>query len=91
VTASSLLELYKSLLSVLTELGGGGDRAERVIRAVGEGLLRVGPAILSVVCANVVRVVRICKHNTQRRSKASLAVSKLLFSAAEVEKHSTTH
>lgn len=41
VTGHSLLGLYKSLLSVLKELGGGGDRAERVIRAVGEGLLRV--------------------------------------------------
>lgn len=41
VSGISLLELYKSLLLVLTELGGGGDRAERVIRAVGEGLFRV--------------------------------------------------
>ena len=43
ISGISLLELYKSHLSVLTELGGGGDRAERVIRAVGEGLLRVSP------------------------------------------------
>lgn len=41
VSGHSLLSLYQSMLSVLTELGGGGDRAERVIRAVGEGLLRV--------------------------------------------------
>lgn len=47
---ASLLELYKSLLSVLGEVGGGGDRAERVIRAVGEGLLRVS-SVISVHCA----------------------------------------
>ena len=41
VTGHSLLETYKSLLSVLNEVGGGGERAERVIRAVGEGLIRV--------------------------------------------------
>jgi len=37
----SLLEVYKSLLGVLEEMGGGGDRAERAIRAVSEGLMRV--------------------------------------------------
>lgn len=41
MTPSSLIGLYNSLLSVTTELGGGGDRAERVVRAVGEGLMRV--------------------------------------------------
>jgi hypothetical protein len=41
VSPSSLLEVYKSLLSVLSEVGGGGDRAERVNRAVSEGLIRV--------------------------------------------------
>jgi len=44
VSPRSLLELYKSLLSVLNEVGGGGDRAERVIRAVGEGIIRVSHA-----------------------------------------------
>jgi len=47
ISGISLLELYKSHLSVLTELGGGGDRAERVIRAVGEGLLRVRPSLIT--------------------------------------------
>jgi nuclear cap-binding protein subunit 1 len=32
------------MLAVLSELGGGGDRAERVVRSVGEGLLRVSTA-----------------------------------------------
>lgn len=41
VLTASLMELYKSFLSVLSEVGGGGDRAERVVRSVGEGLLRV--------------------------------------------------
>ena len=41
VTPTSLMEQYRSLLGVLEEVGGGGDRAERVIRAVGEGLMRV--------------------------------------------------
>ena len=41
VSAKSIMELYQSLLSVLSEVGGGGDRAERVIRAVGEGIIRV--------------------------------------------------
>ena len=50
VSGISLLELYKSLLSVLTELGGGGERAERVIRAVGEGLFRVGRTVRDTVC-----------------------------------------
>jgi hypothetical protein len=40
VTHMSLLEVYKSLLGVLDEMGGGGDRAERAIRAVSEGLMR---------------------------------------------------
>lgn len=41
MSAASLLEMYNLLLSVLSEVGGGGDRAERVIRAVGEGIIRV--------------------------------------------------
>ena len=41
VSSSTLLEVYRSLLSVLSEFGGGGDRADRVVRAVGEGLMRV--------------------------------------------------
>lgn len=41
ISALSLLEVYRSLLAVLNEVGGGGDRAERVVRAVGEGLMRV--------------------------------------------------
>lgn len=36
----SILEVYKGLLSVLNEVGGGGDRSERAVRAVGEGLIR---------------------------------------------------
>ncbi|WWC85240.1 uncharacterized protein L201_000102 [Kwoniella dendrophila CBS 6074] len=45
VTSSSLLGLYKSLLAVLEEVGGGGDRAERAVRAVGEGLIRSGKVL----------------------------------------------
>jgi hypothetical protein len=41
VSGSSLIEVYRSLLSVVDEVGGGGDRAERAIRAVSEGLMRV--------------------------------------------------
>jgi len=40
----SLIEVYKSLLAVLEEVGGGGDRAEKVIKAVAEGLMRVSYA-----------------------------------------------
>ncbi|ORY25746.1 MIF4G like-domain-containing protein [Naematelia encephala] len=45
VSALSLLEVYRSLLSVLNEVGGGGDRAERAVRAVGEGLMRSGSSL----------------------------------------------
>ncbi|KAK8870013.1 hypothetical protein IAR55_000583 [Kwoniella newhampshirensis] len=45
VMASSLLTVYKSLLAVLEEVGGGGDRAERAVRAVGEGLMRSGEVL----------------------------------------------
>ncbi|WWD15707.1 hypothetical protein CI109_100129 [Kwoniella shandongensis] len=45
VTASSLLTVFKSLLAVLEEVGGGGDRAERAVRAVGEGLIRSGKVL----------------------------------------------
>lgn len=45
VSPASLLELYKSLLMVLQELGGGGERAERVVRSVGEGLMRVSRCV----------------------------------------------
>jgi nuclear cap-binding protein subunit 1 len=41
VSARSLLEVYRSLLAVLNEVGGGGHRADRALRAVGEGLMRV--------------------------------------------------
>lgn len=43
VDARSILEVYKGLLTVTNEVGGGGDRAERAARAVGEGLIRVSP------------------------------------------------
>nr|XP_018264090.1 uncharacterized protein I303_03968 [Kwoniella dejecticola CBS 10117]OBR86248.1 hypothetical protein I303_03968 [Kwoniella dejecticola CBS 10117] len=45
VTPASLLGVYKSLLAVLEEVGGGGDRAERAVRAVGEGLIRSGKVL----------------------------------------------
>ncbi|WRT66889.1 uncharacterized protein IL334_003852 [Kwoniella shivajii] len=45
ITPSSLLGVYKSLLAVLEEVGGGGDRAERAVRAVGEGLIRSGKVL----------------------------------------------
>ncbi|OCF55167.1 nuclear cap-binding protein subunit 1 [Kwoniella mangroviensis CBS 10435] len=45
VTSSSLLGVYRSLLAVLEEVGGGGDRAERAVRAVGEGLIRSGKVL----------------------------------------------
>jgi nuclear cap-binding protein subunit 1 len=41
VSSASLIEVYKSFLSVLNEVGGGGSRAERAVRAVAEGLMRV--------------------------------------------------
>lgn len=53
VSPSSLLEVYKSLLSVLSEVGGGGDRAERVNRAVGEGLIRVSATESTHYCGLV--------------------------------------
>ncbi|AFR93047.2 nuclear cap-binding protein subunit 1 [Cryptococcus neoformans C23] len=40
VAANSLLAVYENLLNVLDEVGGGGDRSERAVRAVGEGLIR---------------------------------------------------
>lgn len=40
VNPTSLVDVYKGLLSVLNEVGGGGDRSERSVRAVGEGLIR---------------------------------------------------
>ncbi|EIW70239.1 hypothetical protein TREMEDRAFT_43823 [Tremella mesenterica DSM 1558] len=42
ISAESILGVCTSLLAVLSELGGGGDRAERVIRAVSEALMRCG-------------------------------------------------
>ncbi|WVR04989.1 hypothetical protein IAU60_002001 [Kwoniella sp. DSM 27419] len=45
VTSTSLLSVYKSMLAVLEEVGGGGDRAERAVRAVGEGLIRSGKVL----------------------------------------------
>ncbi|WVW83418.1 hypothetical protein I302_105438 [Kwoniella bestiolae CBS 10118] len=45
VTSTSLLGVCKSLLAVLEEVGGGGDRAERAVRAVGEGLIRSGKVL----------------------------------------------
>ncbi|WVF72372.1 hypothetical protein IAT40_007187 [Kwoniella sp. CBS 6097] len=45
VTSISLLGVYKSMLAVLEEVGGGGDRAERAVRAVGEGLIRSGKVL----------------------------------------------
>jgi nuclear cap-binding protein subunit 1 len=42
VSPQSILEVYRGLLTVLNEVGGGGDRSERAVRAVGEGLIRVG-------------------------------------------------
>lgn len=41
VTPASILEVYRGLLTVLNEVGGGGDRSERAVRAVAEGLVRV--------------------------------------------------
>lgn len=35
------MTVYDDLLNVLDEVGGGGDRSERAVRAVGEGLIRV--------------------------------------------------
>lgn len=45
VNAQSLLEVFKGLLAVVNEVGGGGDRAERAVRAVGEGLIRSAHAL----------------------------------------------
>jgi hypothetical protein len=72
VSGHSLLSLYQSMLSVLTELGGGGDRAERVIRAVGEGLLRVSHrfSICPERRSDKIRAARIYRLNSPRRSMA---------------------
>ncbi|WVQ78210.1 hypothetical protein IAT38_000293 [Cryptococcus sp. DSM 104549] len=45
VSAASLFSVYEALLAVLDEVGGGGDRAERAVRAVGEGLIRSGASL----------------------------------------------
>ncbi|ODN84817.1 hypothetical protein L202_00685 [Cryptococcus amylolentus CBS 6039] len=45
VTPSSLLSVYSTLLNVIDEVGGGGDRSERAVRAVGEGIIRSGSAL----------------------------------------------
>jgi hypothetical protein len=44
VTSESYLATLRSFVSVLEELGGGGKRAEKVIRVVTEGLLRASPS-----------------------------------------------
>ncbi|WVN89018.1 uncharacterized protein L203_104234 [Cryptococcus depauperatus CBS 7841] len=44
-TSTSLLNVYETLLNVIDEVGGGGDRAERAVRAVGEGLIRSGSSL----------------------------------------------
>ncbi|WVQ71472.1 hypothetical protein IAR50_001010 [Cryptococcus sp. DSM 104548] len=45
VTPASLLAVYSTLLNVIDEVGGGGDRSERAVRAVGEGIIRSGSAL----------------------------------------------
>lgn len=40
VSSQSIIDVYKGLLTVINEVGGGGDRAERACRAVTEGLMR---------------------------------------------------
>lgn len=45
VDSRSLLQVFKGLLAVVNEVGGGGDRAERAVRAVGEGLIRSAHAL----------------------------------------------
>lgn len=42
ISAGSYLATLKSFVSVLEELGGGGRRAEKVVRIVTEGLIRAG-------------------------------------------------
>lgn len=92
VTGISLLELYKSLLSVLSELGGGGDRAERVIRAVGEGLFRVSTrGLLLELPPDTVRAARTFKPNSPRKWTDSWPVSRTLSSVVEVAAHSMIH
>jgi hypothetical protein len=49
VSAESYLATLRSFISVLKELGGGGKRAEKVIRVVTEGLLRVSHGLENVL------------------------------------------
>ncbi|BEI93243.1 uncharacterized protein CcaverHIS019_0508710 [Cutaneotrichosporon cavernicola] len=58
VEPRSLVDAYKSLLSVLNEVGGGGDRAERAARAVGEGIIRSAHALAGSFAEDLESIVR---------------------------------
>ncbi|GMK55464.1 hypothetical protein CspeluHIS016_0205200 [Cutaneotrichosporon spelunceum] len=57
VEPRSLLDAYKSLLTVLNEVGGGGDRAERAARAVGEGIIRSAHALVGPFTSELESIV----------------------------------
>ncbi|TXT14535.1 uncharacterized protein COLE_00728 [Cutaneotrichosporon oleaginosum] len=57
VDARSLVDAYKGLLSVLNEVGGGGERAERAVRAVGEGLIRSAHALVGTFTEDIEGIV----------------------------------
>lgn len=53
VSEESYLATLRSFISVLEELGGGGRRAEKVIRVVTEGLLRVSQIVKSFFSTHI--------------------------------------
>ena len=79
VNPQSLLEVYRGLLTVLNEVGGGGDRSERAVRAVGEGLVRVCDKGRFELTHSRLPFSRPRSPRTLRRS---LAASRSLCSAA---------
>lgn len=53
VSSASIVEVYKGLLTVINEVGGGGDRAERACRAVTEGLMRSAHGLVPTFSGDV--------------------------------------
>lgn len=53
ISSQSIIEVYKGLLTVINEVGGGGDRAERACRAVTEGLMRSAHGLVPTYSGDV--------------------------------------
>ncbi|ORX39663.1 MIF4G like-domain-containing protein [Kockovaella imperatae] len=89
VSPSTLLEVYRSLLTVLDEFGGGGNRAERVIRALGEGLMRSAKALNEDHTAELETIMGQLEHAINSRSVNTDLIDPIAPILAEGEEKET--